>query len=44
MKAYGGIGDIAPLILNLRTRWRQMIIFMLQLLYVLGKEALVPID
>jgi hypothetical protein len=40
----GGLEVIAALILNLRTRWRRMVIFMLQLLYMLEKGSLVPID
>jgi hypothetical protein len=43
MKAYSGSRGIAPLILNLSTRWRWVVNFTPQLLYP-QKISLVPID
>jgi hypothetical protein len=38
MKAYGVRGDITPVILNSRTRWKLVVIFMRRPLYVWGQR------
>jgi len=43
MKAHKGSRSIPPLILNLHARWRQVVNFMLQILY-LRESTLVPIE
>jgi hypothetical protein len=43
IKAYRGIRGIAPLILNLDTRWSPVVIFMPQLLYS-EERTPVPIE
>jgi hypothetical protein len=44
MKAYWRIGDVAPRILDLGTRWRWVISFKSRLLYPQEKSPLYPLD
>jgi hypothetical protein len=44
MKIYWGIGDIAPLILWRRHRWRWVVSFTPRLLYPQGKNPWYPLD
>jgi hypothetical protein len=44
MKAYWGIGGIAPLILGLGTRWRRVVSFTPGLLYSKEKSPSYPLD
>jgi hypothetical protein len=42
MKAYWGSGGISPRILDLSTRWRRVVSFVLRPLYPQGKNPLSP--
>jgi hypothetical protein len=44
MKGYLGSGGIAPYILELSTRWRQVASFKLRPLYPQGKSSWCPLD
>jgi hypothetical protein len=44
MKMYWGSGGIAPHILDLDTRWRQVVSFTLRPLYLQGKSPWYPLD